>query len=131
MLSKTRNKKAAKKFFKKILGRSNVIPPYVINVDKNPAFPPAHIELQKTKVLPSTTKLRQVKYLNNIVENDHKFVKSKSRYRQWYQTFTTATNTIDGIEAMRMIQKGQIKNIGIGNVCLQNTFINKLFCLAA
>ena len=46
------------------------------------------------------------------MENDHKFTKSKSRYRQWYQSFTTARNTLDEMEAMRMIQKGQNRNIG-------------------
>ena len=47
MLSKRRNKCAAKKFFKKVLGNRNVKTPYVINVDKNPSFVPAHAELQK------------------------------------------------------------------------------------
>ena len=131
MLSKTRDKKAAKKFFRKILGRSNIITPYVINVDKNPAYPAAHSELQKTKELPSSTKLRQVKYLNNGVENDHKFIKSKSRYRQWYQSVKTAACAIDITETMRVIQKGQLKYAPIGAVRLQNIFINKLLGLAA
>jgi len=109
MLSVKRNKKAAKKFFKKMLANSHVSTPSVINVDKNPAFPPAHQELILEGELPSTTKLRRVKYLNNIVENDHKFVKHKSRYRQWYQFFDTASVTISGIETMRMIQKSQVK----------------------
>ena len=82
MLSWYRNKKAAKRFFKKMLGNKHVKTPYVINVDKNAAFPPAHEELQKEGILPSTTKLRQVKHLNNGIENDHKFTKRKSRYRQ-------------------------------------------------
>ena len=82
-------------------------------------------------MLPKTTKLRQVKYLNNIVENDHKSVKRKSRYRQWYQSFATARKTIDGMESMRMIQKGQLKNIAKGDICAQNKLIEKLFGLAA
>lgn len=76
-------------------------------------------------------KSAQVKYLNNSVENDQKSTKSKSRYQQWYQSFDTAKNTIDGIESMRMIQKGQIKNIAVGNVYSQNEFLSKLFNLAA
>jgi len=105
--------------------------PYVINVDKNPAYPAAYSDLWKTKELPATTKLRQVKYLNNTVENDHKCVKTKSRYRQWYQSFKTAVNSIDLIESMRMIQKRQLKYTSIGEVRLQNSFINNLFGLAA
>jgi len=47
-----------------------------------------------------------VKYLNNSIGNDYKFVKSKSRYRQWYQTFeTAAATTIDCIEAIGIILK--------------------------
>lgn len=117
MLSIKRNKKAAKKFFKKALGNHHVTAPSVINVDKNPAFPPAHEELKKSGDLPKTTKLRQIKYLNNGIKNDHKSIKRKSRYRQWYQSFDTATATIDGMETMRMIQKGQVKYLAKNNVC--------------
>jgi len=81
--------------------------------------------------MPSQTQLRQVKYLNNGIENDHKSTKRKSRYRQWYQSFSTAAKTIDGMEAMRAIQKGQVKYLAIGDVRAQNKFINKLFGLAA
>ena len=85
MLSRKRNTKAAKRFFKKVLSNKHVKNPYVVNVDKNPAFVPAHAELQKFGDFKQTTKLRQVKYLNNGIENDHKSTKFKSRYRQWYQ----------------------------------------------
>ena len=53
--------------------------------------------------MPDDTKLRAIKYLNNSMENDHKFTKSKSRYRQWYQSFSTAGNALDGMETMRMV----------------------------
>jgi len=131
MLSIKRNKKAAKKFFKKILGNAHVSIPTIMNVDKNPAFPPAHQELIAEGDLPPTSKLRRVKYLNNVVENDHKSVKFKSRYRQWYQSFATASATISGIETMRMIQKGQVKFLTMGDVRAQNKLINQLFGLAA
>jgi transposase-like protein len=62
--------------------------------------------------------------------NDHKFTKSKSRYRQWYQSFSTARNTLDGVETMRMIQKGQIRKIG-KNVVKQNQFVRSVFGLTA
>ena len=88
MLSNQRNKKAAKRFFKKLLGNKHTVDPRVINVDKSPTFPPALDELKATKEAPQNTKLRAVKYLNNSMENDHKSTKSKSRYRQWYQSFS-------------------------------------------
>jgi IS6 family transposase len=130
MLSKNRNKQAAKRFFKKILGNLHTINPRVINVDKSPTFSPALSELQAENEAPKETKLRALKYLNNSMENDHKFTKSKSRYRQWYQSFKTAKNTLDGMETMRMIQKGQVRYIG-NDVVKQNQFVRALFGLAA
>lgn len=131
MLSRYRNKKAAKRFFKKALQNNHSKNPRVINVDKNPAFPPALDELKNEGVAPKNTKLRPIKYLNNPMENDHKPTKSKSRYRQWYQSFDTARATIDGMESMRMIQKGQVKYLAKGDVRAQNDFIAGLFNLAA
>jgi IS6 family transposase len=130
MLSRNRNKQAAKRFFKKLLGNKHTIDPRVINVDNSPTFPPALIELQAVNEMPKKTKLRAVKYLNNRMENDHKSTKSKSRYRQWYQSFATARNTLDGIETMRMIQKGQVSDVG-KNVMKQLSFVRSLFSLAA
>jgi transposase-like protein len=130
MLSRHHNQKAAKRFFCKLLGNRHVKTPAVINVDKNPAFPPAHAALQQAGVLPATTKLRQVKYLNNRIENDHKSIKRKARYRQWYQSFTTARKTLDGMEILRVIQKGQVRYVAKGDVRAQNRFIHQLFNLA-
>jgi transposase-like protein len=56
MLSRHRNKKAAKRFFKKILINAHVKMQQAINVDKNPAFPPACAELQKEGDLMVSTK---------------------------------------------------------------------------
>jgi IS6 family transposase len=130
MLSKNRNKQAAKRFFKKLLENSHTIDPRVINVDKSPTFPPALSELQAENEAPKKTRLRAIKYLNNSMENDHKSTKSKSRYRQWYQSFSTARNTLDGIETMRMIQKGQVRYVG-KDIVKQNSFIRGLFGLVA
>ncbi len=110
--------------------RSGSNDPRVINVDKSPTFPPALSELQTVNEAPKKTKLRAIKYLNNSMENDHKSTKSKSRYRQWYQSLRTAKNTLDGIETMRMIQKGQVRHVGI-NVVKQNNFVRSLFGLVA
>jgi transposase-like protein len=129
MLSRNRNKQSAKIFFKKQLSNTHTVEPRVINVEKSPTFPPALSELQSENVVPKKTKLRAIKYLNNSIENDYKFTKSKSRYRQWYQSFSTARNTLNGIETMRMIQKGQIRNIG-KDVVKQNQFVRSLFGLA-
>lgn len=130
MLSQHRNKKAAKRFFKKTLGNKHTVEPRVINVDKSPTFPPALNELKQEGIAPKNTELRSVKYLNNSVENDHKSIKSKSRYRQWYQSFETAKNTIDGLETLRMLQKGQVRYVG-KDVVKQVQFVQNLFGIAA
>ena len=130
MLSRHRNKKSAKRFFKKVLGNAHTVNPRVINVDKSPTFPPALSELQEENEMPNDTKLRAIKYLNNSMENDHKFTKSKSRYRQWYQSFSTASNALNGMEAMRMIQTGQLHHTG-KDVVRQNDLICELLGLVA
>ena len=130
MLSRYRNQAAAKRFFTKVLGCPHVKTPRVINVDKNPAFVPAYKKLQQEGSLSDFCRLRQVKYLNNSIENDHKCIKRKSRYRQWYQSFESAKKTIDGIESMRMIQKGQVRFIVKGDLRAQNDFLHRLFGLA-
>ena len=76
MLSAKRNKKAAKRFLKKALGSKHNQTPRVITVDKNPAYPPAVNELKNDRILPQNVSLRQIKYLNNIVESDDSVPKS-------------------------------------------------------
>jgi len=131
MLSVYRNKKAAKKFFKKILANEYCCVPRVINVDKAKTFPPAFEESQAKNVIPMNTQFRQQKYMNNIQEQDHRFTKRRVRQSQWFQSFRSAKCTIAGYETMHMIRKGQVKSIAADNVQAQIIFINKLFGLAA
>jgi len=73
MLSVHRNKQSAKRFFKKLFSNQHATNPRVINVDKSPTLTPALSELQAENEAPKKTKLRAAKYLNNSMENDHKF----------------------------------------------------------
>ncbi|MBJ8031844.1 DDE-type integrase/transposase/recombinase, partial [Bacillus cereus group sp. N21] len=82
--------------------------PRVVTVDKNPAYPIAVEELKKEKKMPLGIQLRQVKYLNNIVEQDHRFIKKRVRSMLGLKSFRTATSIISGIEAMHMVKKGQL-----------------------
>jgi len=68
MLSVYRNKKAAKKFFRKILANEYCCTPRVMNVDKAKGYPPAFEESKAENAIPISTKFRQQKYLNNIQE---------------------------------------------------------------
>ena len=51
--------------------------PRVMNVDKNPAYPAAMEELKAESVIPRRVALRQCKYLNNVIEQDHRTVKKR------------------------------------------------------
>jgi IS6 family transposase len=75
LLSPTRDAQAAKRFFSKALAASHSSTPRVVTVDKNAAYPKAFKELKAEGKMPERCELRQSKYLNNVVEQDHRFVK--------------------------------------------------------
>jgi transposase, IS6 family len=131
LLSAKRDTNAAKRFFIKALKATHTQKPRVINVDKNPSYPPAIEQLQKSGILPKDTELRQVKYLNNIVEQDHRGVKHLINPGMSFGSFNSARRTIKGYEAMNTIRKGQIKNVEKGDVLGQISFINQIFGIAA
>ncbi|MCP3923434.1 MAG: IS6 family transposase, partial [Desulfobacterales bacterium] len=130
MLSAKRDKKAVKRFLKKVLGSKHNQKPRVITVDKNPAYPPAINELKDSKRLPKKTIIRQIKYLNNIVEQDHRAIKRIISPMLGFKSFNTAWRTLKGIEAFHMIKKGQVENLN-RCVLLEVEFINNLFGLSA
>jgi len=76
----------------------------VIDVNKH-AFYPAALTLLKAVNQLKQTQLWQVRYLNNVVEADHRFVKRKTHFKQWFQTLYTARYTIVGYEAMNIFLK--------------------------
>ncbi|MEY8351224.1 IS6 family transposase [Bacillus cereus] len=129
-LSESRDKQAAKRFFKKALAASHICKPRVITVDKNPAYPVAIQELKEEKRMPEGIQIRRVKYLNNIVEQDHRFIKKRVRSMLGFKSYETATSILSGVEAMHMIKKEQIdlRNQSVQN---QKEFIHQLFGLTA
>jgi len=131
MLSAKRDAKSAKRFFKKALKASHSSNPRVINVDKNAAYPPAVSELKEEEILSETCELRQVKYLNNIIEQDHRFIKRRVAPGLGFASFKTAQRTLRGYEAMNMIRKGQIKKVGKVDIRGQVRYIENLFGIAA
>ena len=72
MLSAKRDSKAAARFFRKVLKAQHTQSPRVITVDKNAAYPAAIEALQEDETIEKETELRQSKYLNNVVEQDHR-----------------------------------------------------------
>jgi transposase-like protein len=81
MLSPTRDAIAAKRFFRKGLRARHTVPPRVINVDGNPAYPKAVAKLKKKGTLPHACELRPAKYLNNLIEQDHRFITGSPLYQ--------------------------------------------------
>jgi len=131
MLSARRDISAAKRFFKKVMRADHRRIPFSINVDKNAAYPDAFAASQEEKVLPLDCKLRRVKYLNNVIEQDHRFVKKRVRAAQCFKTFGTAQRTLDGIEAVNMLRKGQVKRLSGKDAMSQARFVRSLFQVAA
>src|SRR4051812_8858805 len=75
LLSAKRDAAAAKRFFRKALGQPHTVNPRTITVDKNAAYPAAVSAMKREGELWRFSRLRQVKYLNNIVEQDHRRIK--------------------------------------------------------
>ncbi len=131
LLNETRSARAAKRFFRKVLGRPNITAPRVINVDRNAAYIGAVNDLKQEKLLPKICKRRPSKYMNNMVEQDHRFIKRRVNPGLGFGSYPTAWRTIQGYETMNMIRKGQIEGVEKGNSKAQNQFIAALFALAA
>jgi transposase-like protein len=131
MLSTKRDISAAKRFFKRMMRADHRRLPFTISVDKNAAYPEAFAISQDENVLPHDCKLRRVKYLNNIIEQDHRFVKKKVRASRCFKRYQTAERTLEGIEAMNMIRKGQVKRLAGSDAQGQTKFVASLFQLVA
>ncbi|MCP4355594.1 MAG: IS6 family transposase [Proteobacteria bacterium] len=126
MLSAKRNSKAAKRFFKKVIKAKHTSDPRVINVDKNAAYPVAIKAIKKEKRIKQETQLRQVKYLNNLIEQDHRFIKRITKHTLGFKDFHCASKTLRGIEAMHMLRKRQVHGSSSPEFSRAN-FVNELF----
>jgi transposase, IS6 family len=77
LLTTNRDKAAAKRFLRNAIEASGNAMPRVMNVEKNPAYPAAADALKADGVLPRRVALRRCKYLNNVIEQDHRTVKKR------------------------------------------------------
>jgi transposase-like protein len=131
MLSAKRDVSVAKRFFKKMMRADHRRLPFSISVDKNAAYPEAFTTSQAERVLPHDCKLRRAKYLNNVIEQDHRFIKKKVRASQCFKSFHTAERTLEGIESINMMRKGQVKRLDGRDARDQAKFVLSLFQIAA
>jgi putative transposase len=104
LLTARRYKAAALRFFEKAMKASGA--PEKVTMDKSRANKAAMNDINgrgETSII-----VRQVKYLNNIVEQDHRAIKRVTRPMLNFKSFRAARNVLAGIELMHMIRKGQL-----------------------
>jgi len=130
MLSPKRDLIAATLFLR--LALSGAGPwPRVINVDGHPAYTSAVAELKQTGELSRRCRCRTASYLNNIIEQDHRFIKKRITASLGFRSIESAGRTIEGYEAMHAIRKGQVRWIAKGDPVAQRQFIHTIFGIAA
>ena len=111
--------------------RAGQIRPRVINVDGHPAYPGAIDELKQAGELGRNCRCRSSPYLNNLIEQDHRFVKKRIVASQGFRSVEGALNTIAGYESMDMIRKGQVRWLLKGDAVGQARFMEHTFGVAA
>ena len=131
LLTAKRDAAAAKRFLRRLMNAPGSSTPRVINVDKNPAYPAAVEALKTEGSIPRRVRLRQCKYLNNVIEQDHRTVKKRVRLAKGYGSFDSAWRTLQGIEAVNMIRKGRVRWLAKGDAAGQAHFIAEIFGIAA
>ena len=108
LLTAKRDRKAALRFLRKAIGQHGA--PQKITIDKSGANTAA---IESYNVEHETDiEIRRVKYLNNIVEQDHRAVKRLTRPTMEFKSFCSAAATLAGVELMHMIRKGQLRTTG-------------------
>jgi transposase, IS6 family len=107
LLSAKRDKKAAKRFFRKALGRENTRHPRVVVTDRLKSYPGVLREMKRDSELWRFTRHRRGRWLNNLVDQDHRRIKRRTRPMLGFQGFWTAKRARDGVEAMTMLVKGR------------------------
>jgi transposase-like protein len=130
LLSPHRDLTAAKGFLRLALSAAPV-GPRVINVDGHPAYPTAIAELKDSGELSRSCRCRPAPFLNNIIEQDHRFVKKRVTASQGFRSVDGALSTIAGYEAINIIRKGQIRWLTKGDAVGQKRFVEHLFGIAA
>ena len=131
LLSTKRDAEAAKRFFRKALGQPHTVNPRTITVDKNLAYPCAIAGMKADNELGRFARLRQCRFLNNIVAQDHRRVKRLVMPGLGFGSFHTARRTLAGYEAMAMIRKGQAHEVGGRDMRTQAICVAELFQVAA
>jgi transposase-like protein len=111
-LSRKRDGNAAKAFLRKAMKRQRI--PTKITLDAYAASHRAVAQMKQAGELPKRVKVRSSKYLNNLIEQDHRRVKQRLRPMLGLKSFGTAAVVISGIELTEKIKKGQFRTGKLG-----------------
>jgi transposase-like protein len=106
LLSARRNKQAARRFFRRALGRENPRPPRLIIIDRPKSSPGALRAMQRAGELGRVTRHRRGRWLTNLVAPDHRRIKRRTRPMLGFQSFRTARRTLAGVEALALRAQG-------------------------
>ncbi|CAH2559648.1 IS6 family transposase [Cardinium endosymbiont of Oedothorax gibbosus] len=106
-LSEHRDKSSTLSFFRKAITENNI--PKKVVIDKSGSNKAALDAINTDLDQDHTIQILQNKYLNNRVEQDHRFIKKRIKPMLGFKNFYSASITISGIENIRMIQKGQVR----------------------
>ena len=108
LLTKRRMKGSAQRFLNKAIGNNGK--PRLINIDKSGANTEAIRIINRYSLTFKKIKTRRVKYLNNIVEQDHRTIKRRIAITTGFKEFESAQRTLAGIEIINIIRKDQLIN---------------------
>jgi putative transposase len=108
LLTKRRMKGSAQKFFNKAIGNNGK--PRVINIDKSGSNYNAIRTVNKRNFWLKNIKIRRCKFLNNVVEQDHRNIKRRIHITTGFKEFESAQRTLAGIEIVNIIKKNQIQD---------------------
>ncbi len=118
LLTAKRDKKAAMRLFEKAMQANGI--PEKVTMDKSGANKSAIDQIVGDRQI--DFEVRQIKYLNNIVEQDHRAVKRKTRPMLGFKSFRAAAHVLAGIELMHMIRKGQMAMQGYEGLSFADQF---------
>jgi transposase-like protein len=118
LLRAHRDKAAAKRYFEKSIEQNGE--PEVVTIDKSGANQAALEAINAGRETP--IRIRQSKYLNNIIEQDHRAIKRRTRLMLGFKKFRCARILLGGIEVMHMIVKGQMDGGGTGQTPAQKFY---------
>lgn len=108
LLTAKRDAAAALRFFRKAIRQHGE--PEVVTIDKSGANTAALAALNAGKSKDDAITVRQQKYLNNLVEQDHRNIKRRVRPMLGFKSFRRAQEVLAGIEVVAMIRKGQYQH---------------------